>query len=153
MCQDEKMFLLSDRFMALDSSLDAALQQLREVRLKLLRLHKALLESERVTYEQFYGRIASSGEFFRLVVDHEWFSWLRPISQFIIQIDDVIHAKEPVELQQVNSLLEQAKMMLQPVEEGTSMEKRYYQAIQRDPDIALMHGEISYLLHRSKPLN
>jgi len=127
-------------------SLDAALQKLREVRLKLLQLHKALLESERVTYEQFYGRIASSGEFFRLVVDHEWFNWLRPISQFIIQIDDIIHTKEPVELQQINSLLEQARMMLQPVEDGTLLEKRYYRAIQRDPDIAMRHGEISKLL-------
>jgi len=127
-------------------SLDAALQKLREVRLKLLQLHKALLESERVTYEQFYGRIASSGEFFRLVVDHEWFNWLRPISQFIIQIDDIIHTKEPVELQQINSLLEQARMMLQPLEDGTLLEKRYYRAIQRDPDIAMRHGEISKLL-------
>ena len=128
------------------SSLDAAIRQLREVRLKLLRLHKALLESERITYEQFYGRISSSGEFFRLVVDHEWFNWLRPISQFIIQMDDVINAKEPVELQQVEGLLEQARVMLQPVKDGTSLEKRYYRAIQRDPDIAMMHGEISRLL-------
>ncbi|MBI4782873.1 MAG: hypothetical protein HY785_16360 [Oscillatoriophycideae cyanobacterium NC_groundwater_1537_Pr4_S-0.65um_50_18] len=128
------------------SSLDAAIRQLREVRLKLLRLHKALLESERITYEQFYGRISSSGEFFRLVVDHEWFNWLRPISQFIIQMDDVINAKEPVELQQVEGLLEQARVMLQPAEDGTSLEKRYYRAIQRDPDIAMMHGEISRLL-------
>ncbi len=139
--------------MALDSSVDPALQQLREVRLKILRLHKALLESERVTYEQFYGRITSSGEFFRLVVDHEWFNWLRPMSQFIIQMDDVIHAKEPVDLQQVSSLLEQAQIMLQPVEEGTLTEKRYYQAIQRDPDIAMMHGEISKLLQGSKSLD
>ena len=128
------------------ASLDAAIRQLREVRLKLLRLHKALLESERITYEQFYGRISSSGEFFRLVVDHEWFNWLRPISQFIIQMDDVINAKEPVELQQVEGLLEQARVMLQPVKDGTSLEKRYYRAIQRDPDIAMMHGEISRLL-------
>ncbi|HEY9643087.1 MAG TPA: hypothetical protein V6C57_21540 [Coleofasciculaceae cyanobacterium] len=128
------------------SSLDRALQRLRDVRLRLLRLHKALLESERVTYEQFYGRISSSGEFFRLVIDHDWFSWLRPISQFIIQMDDVLHSKEPVALQQVDDLLQQAQAMLQPVEDGTTLEKRYYRAIQRDPGIAMMHGEIAKLL-------
>jgi len=58
-----------------------------------------------------------------------------------------------VELQQVHSLLEQAQMMLQPVEDGTLLEKRYYQAIQRDPGIAMLHGEISRLLLSSKPLN
>jgi hypothetical protein len=129
-----------------NSSLDSALQHLREVRLSILRLHKALLESERVVYEQFHGRIQSSGEFFRLVVGHEWFSWLRPISQFIIQIDDVLKSKEPVTIEQVNGLLDEAKQMLQPAQDGTTLEKRYYRAIQRDPDIALMHADLTRLL-------
>jgi hypothetical protein len=112
----------------------------------LLRLHRALLNSERVVYEQFYGRISSSGEFFRLVLEHDWFSWLRPISQFIVQIDEVLSSKEPVPLQMAVSLLEQAQTLLQPVENGTTLEKRYYRAIQRDPEIALMHSEVTRLL-------
>jgi hypothetical protein len=131
---------------SVNSSLDSALQQLREVRLSILRLHKALLESERVVYEQFHGRIQSSGEFFRLVVDHEWFSWLRPISQFIIQMDDVLKSKEPVTIDQVNILLKQAEQMLQPNQEGSTLEKRYYRAIQRDPNIAMMHSDLTRLL-------
>ncbi|WP_416675431.1 hypothetical protein [Egbenema bharatensis] len=131
---------------SVNSSLDSALQQLREVRLSILRLHKALLESERVVYEQFHGRIQSSGEFFRLVVDHEWFSWLRPISQFIIQMDDVLKSKEPVTIDQVNILLDQAEQMLQPNQEGSTLEKRYYRAIQRDPGIAMMHADLTRLL-------
>jgi hypothetical protein len=127
-------------------SLDAALQHLRNVRLAILRLHKALLNSERVVYEQFYGRIKSSSEFFQLVISHDWFDWLRPISQFIIQIDEVLKAKEPATLAQVMETLEQARQLLQPNEEGTTLEKRYYRAIQRDPDIALMHAEVSQLL-------
>jgi hypothetical protein len=131
-----------------NSSLELALQQLRDVRLSILRLHKALLESERVVYEQFHGRIQSSGEFFRLVVGHEWFSWLRPISQFIIQMDDVLKSKEPVTIEQVNGLLDEAKQMLQPAQDGTTLEKRYYRAIQRDPDIALMHADLTRLLEQ-----
>ncbi|NJO41230.1 MAG: hypothetical protein HC769_16070 [Cyanobacteria bacterium CRU_2_1] len=129
-----------------DSSLNLTLQRLREVRSALLRLHKALLESERVVYEQFHGRIQSSGEFFRLVIGHEWFSWLRPISQFIVQIDDVLNAKDPVNLDTVANLLEEARTLLQPADDGTSLQKRYYYAIQRDPDVALMHSEVSKLL-------
>ncbi|PSB20456.1 hypothetical protein C7B76_06245 [filamentous cyanobacterium CCP2] len=128
-------------------SLDSALQHLREVRLSILHLHKALLESERVVYEQFHGRIQSSGEFFRLVIGHDWFSWLRPISQFIIQMDDVLKSKEPVTIDQVNGLLDEAKQMLQPAQDGTTLEKRYYRAIQRDPDIALMHANLTRLLN------
>lgn len=129
-----------------DSSYEATLQRLREVRPALLRLHKALLESERVVYEQFHGRIQSKGEYFRLVIDHEWFSWLRPISQFIVQIDEVLSSKEPVPLNKGSELLQEARKLLQPSEEGTTLEKRYYRALQRDPDIALMHAEVSKLL-------
>jgi hypothetical protein len=142
-----KVFSVSDRLMsATDPALEPTLQRLRQLRLALLNLHKTLLDSERVVYEQFYGRIPSSSEFFRLVVNHDWFSWLRPISQFIVQIDDVLHAKEPVTSEQVNGLFETAQTLLQPSEEGASLSKRYYHAIQRDPAVAVMHSEVTKLL-------
>lgn len=129
-----------------DSTLDLPFQQLREVRAALLRLHKALLHSERDVYEQFHGRIQSKGEFFQLVIGDEWFSWLRPFSQFIVQIDEALSAKEPITLHRANELLDEARSLVSPSEEGTTREQRYYQAIQRDPNIALMHADVSKLL-------
>ncbi|HEY9876159.1 MAG TPA: hypothetical protein V6D12_22200 [Candidatus Obscuribacterales bacterium] len=129
----------------MSSSLEVTLQRLREVRAALLRLHKALLESERVVYEQLYGRIKSKGEFFQLVIDHEWFSWLRLISQFIVQIDEALSAKEPITLNQARGLLDEARNLMEPAEEGTTLQQRYYAAIQRDPDIALMNADLSRL--------
>lgn len=131
---------------ASNPSLDFTLQRLRLVRQGILRLHKALLESERIVYEQFYGRIQSSNEFFQLVVNHDWFSWLRPISQFIVEVDTFLGSKEPVTLTEANQLLEKARMLLDPAEEGPSLKTRYFRAIQRDPAIALMHAEVSKLL-------
>lgn len=96
------------------SSLDSAFQRLRDTRALLLRLHKALLDSERIVYEQFHGRIPSSGEFFRLVIEHEWFSWLRPMSQLIVQIDDVLSPKEPMTLGQAEELLEKPALYCNP---------------------------------------
>lgn len=127
-------------------SLEPTLQRVKAVRALLLRLHKELLESERVVYEQFHGRIQSKGEYFRLVVGHEWFSWLRPISQYIVHIDEELSAKEPVTLDKANQLLDEARSLLQPAEEGTTLQKRYYRAIQRDPDIAFMNAEMTKLL-------
>lgn len=126
-----------------DSLLDAKLQRLRQVRADLLQLHKALLESERSVYEQVYGPIPSKGEFFQLVIGHEWFNWLRSISQFIVQIDEFLSAKEPATLNQTQELLDQARILLQPSTDGTALQQRYYHAIQRDPDIALMHANLS----------
>jgi hypothetical protein len=128
------------------SSEAEAFQQLQEFRVMLLRLHKALLESERGTYEQVHGEIASTGEFFRLVLDHEWFAWLRPMSQFIVQIDDFLHPKEPTTLAQAETLLATAHALLTPNAEGSLAEQRYMQAIQRDPTIALLHADAMKLL-------
>lgn len=127
-------------------SLEFVLKQLRELRSLLLPLHKALLESERVSYEETHGRIQSKGEYFQLVVGDEWFSWLRPISQYIVQIDEFLANKEPVTFDQATALFANAQQLLHPSEEGTNLEQRYHQAIQRDPDVAFMHAKILRLL-------
>jgi len=128
------------------SSLEFEAQRLRAIRHALLRLHKALLESERESYEQHYGPIHNNGEFFRLVIGHEWFEWLRPMSQYIVQIDELFASKEPLQLESVMDLLAQAQILLQVSEDGSLAEQRYYQAIQRNPDIAFMHAEMFNLL-------
>jgi hypothetical protein len=125
---------------------DFPFPRLREVRAALLRLHKGLLDSEKDVYEQFHGRIQSKGEFFQLVLEDEWFSWLRPFSQFIVEIDEALSAKEPITVDRANQLLDEVHSLISPAEEGTTREQRYYQAIQRDPNIALMHAEVSRLL-------
>lgn len=129
-----------------NSSPNLPLRQLREVRPVLLRLHKALLDSERLVYEQVYGPIQSKGEFFQLVVEHEWFSWLRSISQFIVQIDEMLSSKDAVPSEDAEVLLDKARSLFRPSNQGTDLEQRYYHAIQRDPNIALMHAELSELL-------
>src|ERR687886_1235844 len=126
--------------------LNLSFQRLREVRAALLCLHKALLHSERDVYERLHGRIRSKGEFFQLVLEDEWFRWLRPFSQLIVQIDEALSAKEPITLDRANELLDEVRSLISPAEEGTTREQRYYQAIQRDPDIALMHADVSRLL-------
>jgi hypothetical protein len=131
---------------ASEASLEPLLQSLKEVRLNLLRLHKALLHLERDAYEETYGSIKSKGEFLQLVLNDDWFSWLRPMSQFIVQVDDVLHARDPVSARQINELLAEAKTLVNPNQDGTNLEQRYFSAIQRDPEIALMHAEITRLL-------
>jgi hypothetical protein len=131
------------------ANLKSQLQHLRAVRLQVLQLHKALLNSERLVYEQFYGPIPSPSEFFQLVISHDWFDWLRPISQLIVQMDDVLKSKDPITSSEVTALLDQTRSLLQPDESGTHAEKQYFRAIQRDPEIALMHAEISSLLASS----
>lgn len=137
------------------SSPDHAVARLKEIRPELLRLHKALLDSERIVYEQANGRIANSGEFFRLVIDDEAFSWLRPISKFIVQIDELLdlRKKDKIEPESAAILLEKARLMIKPNEHSlTPLGEHYFQAIQRDPNIALMHADIAQKLKQQNSL-
>lgn len=120
-------------------------QHLRDLRNKLLHLHKLLLESERIAYEQVRGRV-SRGELLQLLIDHEQFAWLRRISELVVQIDEMLQADEPVSLDDVQNLIGYARMLLTPSAEGNAFERKYYAALQREPSIALAHAELSKLL-------
>ena len=69
-------------------------QPLIELHGALVKLHKALLDSERQVYEKDVGRIQSPNHFFQLLTSDPFFSWLRPISQLIVAIDETLDAKE-----------------------------------------------------------
>jgi hypothetical protein len=131
---------------SIDPSLNLALEHLREIRSALLSLHKALLDSEQEAYERINGPVRSKGELFQLVVSDEWFNWLRPFSQLIVRIDEFLASKEPISLGEVNELIAQTRTLLHPVEAGSESEDRYYQAIQRDSDIAFLHAKMMNLL-------
>jgi hypothetical protein len=72
------------------------IQRLKQARLQVLRLHKALIDAERDAYERQHGRVASNLEFFNLVMNHEWFVWLQPMTQWIVAVDEAVAQKDPV---------------------------------------------------------
>ena len=87
------------------------------------------------------------------MISHDSFNWLRPISQFIVQIDEFLDAKAPPENPSEGAaiLLEKARLMMKPAEKSvTPLGSHYFQAIQRDPNIALMHAEVRQLLRQSR---
>ncbi|MBE9181187.1 hypothetical protein IQ268_21735 [Oculatella sp. LEGE 06141] len=124
-------------------------QYLRDLRNKLLRLHQVLLATERITYEQVRGRV-SSGELLQLVLEHEQFAWLRRISELVVQIDEMLEADEPIALNAVQALLDDARLLITPSELGTVFARKYYNALQREPDVVLAHAEVSGLLTSNK---
>ena len=70
-------------------------QRLITMRNGLLRLHKALMELERAAYERDVEHIQSTGQYFNLVMNDPWFSWLRELSQFVVMVDETLAQKEP----------------------------------------------------------
>jgi hypothetical protein len=132
-----------------DTNLEQQSQQyLRELRPLLLNLHKALMEHERTTYEQTHGVIATRGEYFQLVLGHEWFNWLRPFSQMIVRVDEQLNAKKPDEAESAEALLVAVRALLTPLKDGSAVEHHYAQAIQHSSEIALMHAQFLQILEK-----
>lgn len=119
--------------------------RMRELRLGLLRLHKALLDDERADYERAHGQVNAS-ELLQLAISHEQFAWLRPVSELIVRIDELLDADEPATEADAEALLASARSLLKPSEDGSGFGRRYFAAIQREPDVVLAHREVTRLL-------
>jgi hypothetical protein len=129
-----------------DSSLDPVKQRLTELRNGLLALHKTLLDSERAVYERDIARITSSGELLNLVINDPWFAWLHALSEFVVLIDETLDAEEPPQGMDAERLIAQAWELLAPNENGRGFAKRYFEALQRDPDVVLAHARMRKVL-------
>lgn len=121
-----------------------ARQKLVALRVTLLRLHKTLLDMERRDYERANGHV-STGELFRLVIDHEQFAWLHNLSEFVVRLDETLAAEEPVTPQDTHGAIILARKMFAPSESGDAFQKRYFDAIQRDPTVVMEHAELAKL--------
>jgi hypothetical protein len=122
-------------------------QRLLDLSKALLSLHKTLLDSERVGYEQSFGKIETPATFLNLVMGDPWFAWLRTLSEFIVQIDEALGAKNtPVTDQIAAAFLERARTLLTPDEGGTGFSSHYHTAMQRDPDVILAHAGMMKIL-------
>jgi hypothetical protein len=122
-------------------------QKLQTLRNTLLDLHKKLVDSERVTYEQTVGPIQSPNQFLQLLTRDPWFAWLQPLSQLIVAMDEALEEKKnPLPDATAEALSNQARQMLVATETGEGFSKHYYDALQREPDVVLAHAEVAKLL-------
>ena len=121
-------------------------QTLTEVRHGLLGLHKALIVAEQLTFERIYGRVDSTGQLLQLVMNDPWFTWLHPLSNLVVRIDELMDGEEKLTVEDVAILLTEVRGLIRPSEMGDGFERSYYEALQRAPDVVMAHCEIKKLL-------
>jgi hypothetical protein len=110
----------------------------------LLRLHKVLLDDERAAYERVQGRM-NGGEMLQLVIHDERFAWLHPVSELVVQVDEMLDADEPATNENARDLIAQARRLLVPSEEGDTFGKKYHSALQREPSVVMAHPTVMQL--------
>ena len=117
-------------------------RQLAQLRESVLALHKALVDSERVGYEQNIGTIPSANHFLKLLTDDPWFAWLHPLSQLIVAMDEALDAKAktPLTGELAAALVKRTGELLLASETGEGFARHYFDALQRDPDVVMAHA-------------
>ncbi len=114
---------------------------LPELREALLTLHKTLVDSERISYEQTIGTIPSPNHFLQLLTSDPWFAWLHPLSLLIVTMDQALDSKrKPLTDADAEELVKQTRQLLVASEEGEGFPKHYFDALQRDPAVVLDHA-------------
>ncbi|HUB87329.1 MAG TPA: hypothetical protein VMB22_05515 [Verrucomicrobiae bacterium] len=124
--------------------------RLQQIRNALLHLHKALVDSERETYEKTFGKIPSPNHFLQLLTSDPWFAWLHPLSQLIVAMDEALDEKQPLTTGKVDALVKESRTLLVTSETGEGFGRHYFDALQRDPDVVFAHADASKLLNPKK---
>ena len=116
--------------------------RLRELRGKLLHLHKVLLDDARATYEMDRGRVASNATLLQLVINDPWFAWLHSLSELVVRIDETVEADSPATDADAGALIDQVEKLLTASETGEGFQRRYFDALQRQPAVVVAHADV-----------
>ena len=117
------------------------------MRVSLLGLHKALILAEQVTYERVHGRIGSPDELLQLVLNDPWFTWLYPMLDLLLRIEQLLNDDAfDITLENIEHLVAEVRTLTRPSIEGDGFERAYYEALQRTPDVLLAHFQVTRVL-------
>jgi catechol 2,3-dioxygenase len=121
---------------------DSNRARLRDLRGKLLQLHKVLLDDARVAYEMDRGRVPSSATLLQLVINDPWFAWLHSLSELVVRIDETIDPDSPATDADAATLIDQVEKLLTASENGEGFHRRYFDALQRQPAVVMAHADV-----------
>jgi guanosine-3',5'-bis(diphosphate) 3'-pyrophosphohydrolase len=110
----------------------------------LLRLHKTLLDAQRVRYERKHGRVESAGELLDLVLRDASFEWLRVLSALIAGLDELTEAGGDAGAD-ISGLIDRLRTLVR-FEGNPGFTGPYREIIEAVPDALVAHVQLSRLL-------
>lgn len=122
-----------------------AAARIRALRLALLDLHKAVLDTERQRYERVHGRVESPQEALRLALEDPAFQWLHPLAELIVQMDQRLADDSGVGVAEANGFIDRVRGLLQGEQSPADFRAEYHRALQDSPEVVVAHGRVASL--------
>jgi hypothetical protein len=118
-----------------------------EVRQRMMSLYSSLIVAEQLTYERIHGRVGSTDELLQLVLSDPWFTWLCPVLDLLLRIDQLLGDDAfDITHENVKHLVAEVRTLTRPSIEGDGYERAYYEALLRAPDVVLAHFQVTRAL-------
>jgi hypothetical protein len=118
---------------------------LDRLRQALLRLHKALLDAQRIRYEREHGRVESRGELLELVLQDPSFEWLRVLSALIAGLDELSAVDDKDVSAELLAVINRLRTLVR-FEGNVGFTAPYREIIEAVPDALVAHVQLSRLL-------
>jgi hypothetical protein len=123
---------------------------LDKLRPALLKLHKALLDAQRIRYERDNGRVESRGELLELVLEDASFEWLRVLSALIARLDelaavDKVDDKNGDVSAEMRGVIDRLRALVR-FEGNSGFTGPYREIVEAVPDALVAHVQLSRLL-------
>ena len=126
---------------------DPRRRRVLSIRESLVSLHGALILAEQLTYERINGPVPSMESLLELLQKDPWFTWLHPIADLLVRIDQLLTDDGfDITDENVEHLVHEIDVLLHPSVEGEGFERAYYEAMDRAPDVVLAHARVRKLL-------
>ncbi len=118
------------------------MENFKEIRNEMLRLHKTLLDIEKANYEAEFGRL-SPNQLLQLLFENERFTWLREISILIAEIDEMFASKKGIDEDLKRELYEKTYSLFDEETIANEEFKAKYQAnLNTETDVAFHHVKV-----------
>jgi hypothetical protein len=105
----------------------------------LLSVHKGLLAIARDEYELTHEPVAGPAALLHLLVHDEAFAWLHPVSELAARVDELLEEPEIPDAE-ISAIRRAADELFTPDEGGTGFGRKYFEALQRSPDVVMAHA-------------
>jgi hypothetical protein len=127
--------------------IDPLRRTMLEVHQRLMSLYSALIAAERLTYERIHGRVASTDKLTQLALSDPWFSWLLPLLDLLLRIDQLLDDDAfDITPEIVAHLVAEVRALTCPSIQGDGFERAYYEALYRTPEVILAHFQVARVL-------
>jgi hypothetical protein len=107
-------------------------------------LHKALLTAGRGAYEAEHGPVQGPTQLLHLLVHDPAFAWLRPLSELMADLDEMLDLGEPLGDEEQRAVRGELEHLFSPA--GADLWTSLTTFMQREPEVATAYARIRQLL-------